>query len=150
VPSARPRSSLEKPVVDVEKQTASALAPRRPGEVAVEKSALNNQTKPIAPSRPPGNLEKQTNNMVPGRPAPPPPRPANPPHRPPPPSVGKPAVTKDKDVQPQLVAVTKDKEVQPQRVKEVSQVKESEGPSLRQRLGSLKLTRKQREEVGML
>jgi hypothetical protein len=136
VPLARPRIHVEKPAENVEKQTASTLGgkPSRSGSITLETSTVGNQTKPMAPARPPGNVDKQTDNMLSGKSVTPPPRPVNLPHRPPPPSPGKP--------------VAKEKELQPQRVKEVSQVKESEGQSLRQRLGSFKLTRKQqREEV---
>ena len=131
VPAVKPRNHVEKPVKNVEKHTDNTLENKQPlpslstGDIVPAKSVSENQTKPVAPARPSANIDK---------PITPPPRPAHPPNRPPPPSKGKPAVTKDK-------------ELQPPRSKEVSQVKESEGPSLRQRLGSLKLTRKpQREE----
>ena len=131
-PAVKPRSHVEKPVENVEKHTDNTLENRQPppslstADIAPAKSVSENQTRPVAQARPPGNVEKSNA---------PPPRPAHPPNRPPPPFKGKPAVTKDK-------------ELQPPRSKEVSQIKESEGPSLRQRLGSLKLTRKpQREEV---
>ena len=136
VPLARPRSHVEKSAENVEKQTASILGgkPSRSSSITLETSTVANQTKPMAPAKPPGNVDKQTDNMLSGKSVTPPPRPVNLPHRPPPPSPGKP--------------ITKEKELQPQRVKEMSQVKESEGQSLRQRLGSFKLTRKQqREEV---
>ena len=142
--SSKPTAPPRRPSFKAEESSvheAKPMPPARPQSYAEhisEKSGLDNQTKHVAPviSR---NEEKPTDNALSTKSVAPPPRPATPPHRPPPPSVGKPPVSKDKDIQ-----------ARSQKTKEANQhVKESEGQSFRQRLGTLsKFTRKQqREEV---
>ena len=112
----------------------ASTTPPRTDSISIEKSGNDNQTKVVRPR----SDEKLTDNALSTKSITPPPRPTTPPHRPPPPPGGKSPGSKDKDVQPRS-----------QKAKETNQqVKEAEGQSFRQRLGTLKFSRKQqREEV---
>lgn len=139
-PTAPPRrlSSKVEEGSDHETKPIPPARPRSYAEHINEKSGVHNHANHMAPLRP-RSEEKPTDNALSTKSATPPPRPSTPPHRPPPPPAAKAAVSKDKDVQPRS-----------QKAKESNQqVKESEGQSFRQRLGTLsKFTRKQqREEV---
>lgn len=129
---ARSRSDVQQPMEGVEKPPVNkpSKPPPRPASLNIEKSALD---KPTTPARP-----KVTAARSPARSVTPPQRPVTAHERSSPPSASKHAISKEKEVSPCA-----------QGIKEVAQVREPEGLSLRKRLGSLKLPsrKQQREEV---
>ena len=140
VPPVRPRSHVEQPLLNIEKETSGkpATLPRKAGSVPADKSTLDNETTSTALNTHDEVIEKQTDNKLSTKSMTPPPRPVSPPHRPSPP---RPPTARPN--------VDKDKETTPHKAKVINQVKEPEGSSLRQRLGSIKFSRKQprKEEV---